>query len=71
MTFEEWWVAQPARLDAAVVKNDARAIWDAATKAEREACAKVCDEFADKLHYGECCDEVTMCAEEIRMRPNK
>lgn len=50
MTFEEW-----LELDAGVMRyglqlrpswvDAARAGWEAATKAEREACAKVCDEF--------------------------
>ena len=44
MTFDEWWNDQTTRFLAAVFKDDALEIWEAATKSEREACAKVCEE---------------------------
>jgi hypothetical protein len=44
MTFDEWWYEQPPRFKAPIIKSDAQNIWEAAIKAEREACAKVCDD---------------------------
>ena len=46
MDFDEWWKKQPTRAVAAGFKDDARMIWELATKAEREACAKVCESEA-------------------------
>lgn len=36
MTFEEWWAAQPKDPTKPITP---RMVWDAATQAEREACA--------------------------------
>ena len=67
MTFEEWIVKEIPKSGAEY--RMAKAAWDAATKAEREACAKVCDTTwngdADTYEYTEACNE---CAEAIRMR---
>jgi hypothetical protein len=50
MTFEEWF-AEISKVTtffhAGVCKSLAIAAWEAATKAEREACAKVCEDQID------------------------
>ena len=65
MTFDEWHKKQPTAFTFDLRKEDhGRVIWDAATKAEREACAAICDRFAARdMHPAE-------CAEAIRMRSN-
>lgn len=54
MTFDEWWknaqfysVGDPGAFNAAL-REIAQSAWNAATKAEREACA----ELADEISYG-------------------
>lgn len=36
MTFDEWWKEKDARFRAAMLKEDMRDVWIAATKAERK-----------------------------------
>jgi len=46
MTFDEWWTAiceELWRMDGRESADFARAAWNAATKAERERCAELCD----------------------------
>jgi len=68
MTFAEW-----KRLRTALGKNTPISpdeIWGAATAAEREACAQVCDfkvKAAPSLERGAMAAE---CAEDIRKRSN-
>lgn len=50
MTFEEWWGKR------VVVGNDndkdtCRQVWEAATAAERERCAKVCEAMARRWRW--------------------
>ena len=48
MTFDEWMSKQ---FWAECFVDDLpnfRTVWNAATKAEREACAKICDEVAEE-----------------------
>lgn len=50
MTFDEWMVThrpgyKPS--DDSVQDRVLRSCWEAATAAEREACAKVCEQYAD------------------------
>ena len=66
MTFDEWWRGQSLRFIAANLKDDAREIWDIATKAEREACAKVVEQFEDDMGYG----KAQKIADAIRLRSN-
>lgn len=47
MTFEEW--AENYGLDMEHREIDCLAAWDAATRAEREACANVCEEVANEV----------------------
>ncbi len=47
MTFTEWWkLLKPAECDE--VKEHFENCWKAATAAERERCAKVCDAISDE-----------------------
>ena len=50
ITFEEWWVERHGinwlARESSATRDEARAAWYAATKAEREACAKLADEIA-------------------------
>lgn len=45
MTFDEWWSAQED--DSQEIYDTARAAWQAATLAEREACLRAIDEIED------------------------
>jgi len=45
--------------------------WDEATKAEREACAKVCDAEADEMTEGEWTSCAIYLADNIRARGEK
>jgi hypothetical protein len=70
MTFEEWIAT---RYMNGIYLGDLKAAWEAGVKAEREACAKVCDEEATEA-FGEDADEwargACMCAAMIRERSN-
>ena len=44
MTFEEWWHHNSPNFECD--DNEAEEIWEAATKAEREACAQACSAIA-------------------------
>lgn len=49
MEFKKWWLSQPLDIrkmgpSMAAVEASWRAAWEAATAAERERCAKVCEE---------------------------
>ena len=74
MTFEEWWAQQPPKRVAEMYAHDARAVWEAAANAEREACAQLCDaqhfggDHDDDLAWTGC---AAVLAEEIRARSNK
>ena len=51
MTFDKWMKAQNSaykKTDDSVFLRTLRNAWIAATKAEREACAKVCDDRAKR-----------------------
>lgn len=70
MDFDKWWAQQPKDPTKPITP---RMAWDAATKAEREACAKLCDELpappgtTSFSSY----EVATMdCGEAIRMRAN-
>ena len=72
MTFDEW-IAEnepnpPTGFECIGVER-MRQVWDASAKAEREACAKVCDELATQRGY---CDGPgpKACARHIRQRSN-
>lgn len=65
MTFDEWWKEQPTRFTAAGFKDDAREIWEAATMAEREACAQLCENDENGFST-----EGKWCAAAIRARSN-
>ena len=70
MTFEEWWVDRHGinwkayYTDSA--KEAAEEAWEAATLAERESCAKVCEDHAEDAwdHEG----GSLWCADAIRAR---
>lgn len=48
MTFEEWWANwSPEPVKDEYERTLAKRAWEAATKAEREACAKVCENMAN------------------------
>lgn len=51
--------------DSTVNRRDWR-VWQAATLAERERCAKVCDEQEERESYGHAKHAVGACAEDIR-----
>ena len=67
MTFDEWADGK------SVLEMDSREVWEAATQAEREACADLCDRiFAKRDLHGkqEGADAAEFCATEIRKRSN-
>jgi hypothetical protein len=65
--FDDWWTDNDLCSSDMINRYACRVLWDAATKAEREACAKVCESL---IPYG--CDKnaVEYAAEEIRKRSN-
>lgn len=76
--FEKWWAEQeyiPGRATMTEWKQFQREAWEAATKAEREACANACEGrkgtvsmFAtsrEAVAHNRCADE---CAKAIRSR---
>ena len=73
MTFEEWVIEFYG--DGVEFFTDVQFAWEAATKAEREACAKICDRQAQlQMDTGadDCCiTEAKRCARDIRMRSVK
>jgi hypothetical protein len=44
MTFDEWLISEGDDYPYSLTSL-ARAAWEAASKAEREACARVCDDY--------------------------
>lgn len=71
MTFEEW-AADGKKLGGMELEL-ARSAWDAATKAEREACAKVCDLGIHQVRENgwiDAANERARCAAAIRERSN-
>lgn len=70
MTFDEWWRNAIAR-HLHRPESIAEAAWQAATLAEREECAKVCDVFPSRYlsSYEEGVQDAKLnCAEAIRAR---
>lgn len=73
MTFKEWW--DSTNVGTAI--EFAKAAWEAATKAEREACAKACEaEAVDAAATNEQTDHayntaLTHAAAAIRARSNQ
>lgn len=67
MTFNQWWATLTDKEQKLLGQHNARFVWDAAATAEREACAKVCDELAarDKLS-----NYYKIAANRIRARNN-
>lgn len=66
MTFSEWWSTwNKADANKFRFSPDFDEIWDAATKAEREDCANVCESRGPTLANS------GLLAELIRMRSNK
>ena len=54
MTFDEWWNEWGVEMAHLPEKSAAKKAWEAATLAEREECAKVCDEFdSENPHIGQ------------------
>ena len=68
MTFEEWWGKQNGDPVEIGIMQVARITWDAATKVEREACAKACESV---FLAASTLDQAAMCASEIRKRSNE
>lgn len=69
MTFDDY-----CKATGHYAENGDRAMWEAATKAEREACAKVCDSVGDGPENG-CCptfwnDALEAVQTAIRKRSN-
>ena len=73
MTFDEWWGTLTTREQARMVKDDVAEAWQAAfqdgyekgiaafheaVKVEREACAKVCEEFGKEWMCPHTTDEI-------------
>lgn len=63
MTFEEWWKKHGIEQATYAEKSAARKGWEAGTKAEREACAVVAENFSTRDGY-----EI---AHKIRSRSNQ
>ena len=67
MTFDEFWMRQQYT-ESKDDKWFAEKVWQAATLAEREECAKVCDEFdSENPHIG----QATAVAAAIRAHSNE
>jgi hypothetical protein len=72
--FNNWWNSDDLLKDNPYRKDSpaywAWEGWCAAVKAEREACAKVCDEMEQQAEGTECCKWPTPadCAQAIRTR---
>ena len=45
MKFEEWWATLTPAEQKVIGRTNAKFVWLEACDAEREACAKVCDEL--------------------------
>ena len=74
MTFEEWWV-KGNWLGTYEERLRAKAAWQAATEAEREACAKVCEDITTSGDWADSHEEIVSwgvgtsdCADAIRAR---
>lgn len=73
MTFEQWW-DNGHRLDG--IADAARKAWEAATAAERERCAKLCDACVvaqgsmDDYYRSGWNDAAAECAASIRQSAN-
>jgi hypothetical protein len=65
MTFDGWFQEQGW---AEEHRDVFRIVWDAATKAEREACAKLCDELDNGENSGDYASAARWCAARIRAR---
>ena len=72
MTFNQWWATLTDKEQKLLGQHNARFVWGAAATAEREACAKVCDDMEEKAEGTECCKWPTPidCAHAIRARNN-
>ena len=78
MNYQEWLAEHMKDCDSMSYRPDSKVVWEAATKAAREACAKVCDEIAESIkrnlascEHGELSDEgaasvASDCATAIR-----
>jgi hypothetical protein len=53
MTFEEWWETEGRKWEPSGQSNVAWMAWEAATTAERERCAKVCEDVSDEFQLNE------------------
>jgi hypothetical protein len=69
MTFEEWWDNKYADPVMCRLRRVAQESWDAATKVEREECAKLCESEKRNGEY-QYNNAVQDCADSIRMRSN-
>jgi hypothetical protein len=56
MTFDEWYTS--ITIENWDSKELMLRAWNAATKAEREACAEVCDSVQQRMGYGDVMEEV-------------
>jgi hypothetical protein len=68
MDFQRWWAetGHQMRREKFSTSEIARAAWEAATKAEREACAKICEDYAEEAWDIE--RGALGCADRIRAR---
>ena len=59
MTFDEWWELHGSKWALPNERLIAKQAWQAATLAEQEECAKVCDEYAKEssnpMNFAENC----------------
>ena len=71
MTFDEWHQKQlDGDTDNCPHEAWERTAWDAAILAEREACAKECEEFISEVQSRFANAAFGQCATAIRMRSN-
>jgi hypothetical protein len=73
MTFNGWWATLTTREQARMVRDDVAEAWKAATSAEREECAKVCEALPRKFRVSDGpnpCSIKDECAAAIRTRSN-
>lgn len=79
MTFDEWWQQEPVSDFSGVQASHVEAAWNAAVLAEREACAKVCEELEMSEDMLKKNQDTTVgweggsfdCADAIRARSDK
>lgn len=67
-TFDDWLKQQESGALAGDTLTVARRVWEAATLAEREACARACEAFSGETQSRSANGAFWQCADAIRKR---